>query len=135
VGSAGGPDFVVTVSNQVEDSYDPFSGDRTRVWRKQTIVAQIQSTDSLAYISAASLDAYDSNGIYYGIGSIPSIGTVFGNGVTTANGLFYDNPRSGGQKIRFGEAYWIIAELYARITVFKNGSMLTRFVRVSIPPT
>jgi hypothetical protein len=135
VGSAGGPDFIVTVSNQVEDSYDPFSGDRTRVWRKQTIVAQIQSTDSLAYISAASLDAYDSNGIYYGIGSIPSIGTVFGNGVTTANGLFYDNPRSGGQKIRFGEAYWIIAELYARITVFKNGSMLTRFVRVSIPPT
>ncbi len=135
VGSGSGTDLVVTVSNSVEDATDPFTSDQSRIWRKQTISAQIQTADTLAYISGASLDAYDSNGNYYGIGSIPYIGAIFGAGVTTANGLFYDNPRSGGKQIRFGDAYWIITELYARVLVTKSGATFTRFVKVRVPPT
>jgi hypothetical protein len=78
---------------------------------------QIQPADSSTYITDAQLFAIDTNGEYYFFGAIPYGRVAFDNTTAVIQGLFYDNPRQHGAPVLFGGRYWIIRQLYARLTL------------------
>jgi hypothetical protein len=134
-GSGLDPAFIIAPPiDSTDDVRDPFGFDVSRIWRRQLVTVQIAPTDSSTYITDAQLFAIDTNGAYYFFGAIPYGSGAFDSTTAIIKGLFYDNPRERGVSVKLGDRYWIIRQLYARLTLHvATGEYRTFYVPVSNP--